>query len=190
MSNLIGILGNKIGMTQIFAENGNAIPVTVIKVGPCYITQIKSVENNKYKAIQIGYQNISKLKLNKPELGHLEKNNHLPLKYLKEYRINTTEDFKIGQIIDVNNFQEGQFVDVTGNSIGKGFTGNQKRNNFSRGPMTHGSKNHREPGSIGQSTTPGRVFPGKRMAGRLGGTQVTISKLKIFKIDTQENLLM
>ena len=190
MSNLIGILGNKIGMTQIFAENGNAIPVTVVKVGPCYITQIKSVENNKYKAIQIGYQNISKLKLNKPELGHLEKNNHLPLKYLKEYRINTTEDFKIGQMIDVNNFQEGQFVDVTGNSIGKGFTGNQKRNNFSRGPMTHGSKNHREPGSIGQSTTPGRVFPGKRMAGRVGNTQVTISKLKILKLDVNENLLI
>jgi len=190
MSNLIGILGNKIGMTQIFADNGNAIPVTVVKVGPCYITQIKSVENNKYKAIQIGYQNISKLKLNKPELGHLEKNNHLPLKYLKEYRINTTEDFKMGQIIDVNNFQEGQFVDVTGNSIGKGFTGNQKRNNFSRGPMTHGSKNHREPGSIGQSTTPGRVFPGKRMAGRVGNTQVTISKLKILKLDVNENLLI
>lgn len=190
MSNLIGILGNKIGMTQIFAQNGNAIPVTVVKVGPCYITQIKSVENNKYKAIQIGYQNISKLKLNKPELGHLEKNNHLPLKYLKEYRINRIENFKIGQIIDVNNFQEGQFVDVTGNSIGKGFTGNQKRNNFSRGPMTHGSKNHREPGSIGQSTTPGRVFPGKRMAGRLGNTQVTISKLKILKIDVNENLLI
>jgi large subunit ribosomal protein L3 len=190
MSNLIGILGNKIGMTQIFAENGNAIPVTVVKVGPCYITQIKSVENNKYKAIQIGNQNISKLKLNKPELGHLEKNNHLPLKYLKEYRINTTENFKIGQIIDVNNFQEGQFVDVTGNSIGKGFTGNQKRNNFSRGPMTHGSKNHREPGSIGQSTTPGRVFPGKRMAGRVGNTQVTISKLKILKLDVNENLLI
>jgi large subunit ribosomal protein L3 len=190
MSNLIGILGNKIGMTQIFADNGNAIPVTVVKVGPCYVTQIKSVENNKYKAIQIGYQNISKLKLNKPELGHLEKNNHLPLKYLKEYRINTTEDFKIGQIIDVNNFQEGQFVDVTGNSIGKGFTGNQKRNNFSRGPMTHGSKNHREPGSIGQSTTPGRVFPGKRMAGRVGNTQVTISKLKILKLDINENLLI
>ena len=190
MSNLIGILGNKIGMTQIFAENGNAIPVTVVKVGPCYITQIKSVENNKYKAIQIGYQNISKLKLNKPEFGHLEKNNHLPLKYLKEYRIDTIENFKIGQIIDVNNFQEGQFVDVTGNSIGKGFTGNQKRNNFSRGPMTHGSKNHREPGSIGQSTTPGRVFPGKRMAGRLGNTQVTISNLKILKLDVNENLLI
>jgi large subunit ribosomal protein L3 len=190
MSNLIGILGNKIGMTQIFAENGNAIPVTVVKVGPCYITQIKSVENNKYKAIQIGYQNISKLKLNKPELGHLEKNNNVSLKYLKEYRIDSIENFKIGQIIDVHNFQEGQFVDVTGNSIGKGFTGNQKRNNFSRGPMTHGSKNHREPGSIGQSTTPGRVFPGKRMAGRVGNTQVTISKLKILKLDVNENLLI
>jgi large subunit ribosomal protein L3 len=190
MSNSLGILGKKIGMTQIFAENGNAIPVTVVKVGPCYITQIKSVENNNYKSIQIGYQNIPKFKLNKPELGHLEKHNNLCLKYLKEYPVENIENFTLGQVIDINNFKEGEFVDVTSKSIGKGFAGNQKRNNFSRGPMTHGSKNHREPGSIGQSTTPGRVFPGKRMAGRLGGTQVTISKLKIFKIDAQENLLI
>lgn len=190
MSNLIGILGNKIGMTQIFSENGNAIPVTLVKVGPCYITQIKSVENNKYRTIQIGYQSISEDKLNKPELGHLEKNGNLPLKYLKEYTITGNDNFKMGQIIDINNFQEGQFVDITSKSIGKGFAGNQKRNNFSRGPMTHGSKNHREPGSIGQSTTPGRVFPGKRMAGHLGNTQVTISKLKILKLDVEENLLI
>ena len=187
MSNL---LGNKIGMTQIFAENGNAIPVTVIKVGPCYVTQIKSIENNGYNAIQIGYQDVNKEKLTKPELGHLEKLNGLSLKYLKEYKVQNIQNFKVGQIIDVNSFNEGDYVDVTANSIGKGFAGNQKRNNFARGPMTHGSKNHREPGSIGQSTTPGRVFPGKRMAGRLGGGQTTISNLKIFKIDSKENLLI
>ena len=187
MSNL---LGNKIGMTQIFAENGNAIPVTVIKVGPCYVTQIKSIENNGYNAIQIGYQDVNKEKLTKPELGHLEKLNGLSLKYLKEYKVQNIQNFKVGQIIDVNSFNEGDYVDVTANSIGKGFAGNQKRNNFARGPMTHGSKNHREPGSIGQSTTPGRVFPGKRMAGRLGGTQTTISNLKIYKIDVDENLLI
>jgi large subunit ribosomal protein L3 len=184
------ILGNKVGMTQIFTEDGNAIPVTVIKVGPCTITQIKSILTHGYNAIQIGYLEQPKNKINKPELGHLKKVNAQPLKYLKEYRINNHHNFTLGQILDSNNFKEGQFIDITGKSIGKGFSGNQKRNNFNRGPMTHGSKNHREPGSIGQSTTPGRVFPGKRMAGRLGYTQTTISNLKIFKIDKDENLLI
>ncbi len=184
------ILGNKIGMTQIFAENGDAIPVTIIKVGPCIITQIKSLDTHGYDAIQIGYQQVEKNYLTKPELGHLEKVNIPPLKYLKEYRIQTNHNFTLGQILNTENFSEGQFIDITGKSIGKGFAGNQKRNHFRRGPMTHGSKNHREPGSIGQSTTPGRVFPGKRMAGRLGGKQITVSNLKIFKIDAQENLLI
>ena len=184
------ILGNKIGMTQIFADNGNAIPVTVIKFGPGYVTQIKSIKIDGYNSIQIGYQSTSKEKLTKPELGHLQKGNIAPLKYLKEYQVSNIDDFKLGQIIDVQSFKEGQYVDITGDSIGKGFAGNQKRNNFRRGPMTHGSKNHREPGSIGQSSTPARVFPGKRMAGRLGGEQTTVSNLKIFKIDITENLLI
>ena len=184
------ILGTKIGMTQIFTENGNAIPVTVIKAGPCYITQIKNANVNGYDAIQIGYQEVSKNKISKAELGHLEKLNLLSLKYLKEYKVKNIEKFKLGETIDVKYFKEGEFVDVAAKSIGKGFSGNQKRNNFRRGPMTHGSKNHREPGSIGQSTTPGRVFPGKRMAGRLGGIQTTISNLKIYKIDVTENLLI
>ena len=184
------ILGNKVGMTQIFTEDGNAIPVTIIKVGPCIVTQIKSISTHGYNAIQIGYFKQPKHKLNKPQLGHLKKLNIEPLKYLKEYKVNPDHNFILGQILDTTNFKEGQFIDITGKSIGKGFTGNQKRNNFSRGPMTHGSKNHREPGSIGQSTTPGRVFPGKRMAGRLGYTQITVSNLKIFKIDQNENLLI
>ena len=170
---MLGILGNKVGMTQIFTENGDANPVTVIKVGPCTVTQIKSIESHGYNAIQIGYQVVPKRKLNKPELGHLEKVNALPLKYLKEYNVSNTEDFTIGQTIDVGTFTEGQFVDISGKSIGKGFTGNMKRHNYSRGPMSHGSKNHREPGSIGQGSTPGRVFPGKKMAGKLGDQQIT-----------------
>jgi large subunit ribosomal protein L3 len=187
---VLGILGNKVGMTQIFAENGDANPVTVIKVGPCTVTQIKSIESHGYNAIQIGYQVIPKRKLNKPELGHLEKVNALPLKYLKEYHVSNTEDFTIGQTIDVGTFTEGQFVDISGKSIGKGYTGNMKRHNFTRGPMTHGSKNHREPGSIGQGSTPGRVYPGKKMAGKLGDQQITVSNLKILKIDTKEHLLI
>jgi|TARA_B110000503_G_scaffold127304_1_gene196850 large subunit ribosomal protein L3 len=187
---VLGILGNKVGMTQIFTENGDANPVTVIKVGPCTVTQIKSVESHGYNAIQIGYQVVPKRKLNKPELGHLEKVNALPLKYLKEYHVSNTADFTIGQIIDVGTFNEGEFVDISGKSIGKGFAGNMKRHNFTRGPMTHGSKNHREPGSIGQGTSPGRVFPGKKMAGKMGDKQITVSNLKIVKIDTKENLLI
>lgn len=187
---MLGILGNKVGMTQIFTENGDANPVTVIKVGPCTVTQIKSIESHGYNAIQIGYQVVPKRKLNKPELGHLEKVNALPLKYLKEYNVSNTEDFTIGQTIDVGTFTEGQFVDISGKSIGKGFTGNMKRHNYARGPMSHGSKNHREPGSIGQGSTPGRVFPGKKMAGKLGDQQITVSNLKILKIDTKEHLLI
>lgn len=187
---MLGILGNKVGMTQIFAENGDANPVTVIKVGPCTVTQIKSIESHGYNAIQIGYQVVPKRKLNKPELGHLEKVNALPLKYLKEYHVSNTEDFTIGQTIDVGTFTEGQFVDISGKSIGKGFAGNMKRHNYSRGPMSHGSKNHREPGSIGQGSTPGRVYPGKKMAGKLGDQQITVSNLKILKIDTKEHLLI
>lgn len=187
---MLGILGNKVGMTQIFTENGDANAVTVIKVGPCTITQIKSVETHGYNSIQIGYTQVSKTKLTKPELGHLEKSNILPLKYLKEYEVPNISDFELGQVINVQNFKIGEFVDITGKSIGKGFTGNQKRHNFARGPMTHGSKNHREPGSIGQGSTPARVFPGKKMYGKLGDTQTTVSNLQILKIDTEENLLI
>lgn len=186
----LGILGNKVGMTQIFNDNGDANAATVIKVGPCTITQIKSTAIHGYDAIQIGYQQVQKKKLTKAKLGHLKVSQAEPLKYLREYPIASNHEFELGQIIAVDKFKEGEFVDIRGKSIGKGFTGNQKRHNFSRGPMTHGSKNHREPGSIGQGTSPGRVFPGKKMAGRQGGGNVTISKLEILKIDTKEHLLI
>lgn len=186
----LGLLGNKIGMTQIFDESGNIIPVTVLKIGPCIITQIKTVLNDEYNAIQVGYGNVSNKLLTQPELGHLQKSNIQPLKYLKEFRINNPEDFQVGQILNVEAFTSGQLVDITGKSSGKGFSGLQKRYNFARGPMTHGSKNHREPGSIGMGTSPGRVLPGKKMAGQLGNKITNIKKLKIIQINIKENILV
>ena len=186
----LGLLGNKIGMTQIFDETGNIIPVTVLKIGPCVITQVKTVLTDGYNAIQIGYGNVSTKSLTQPELGHLQKSNIQPLKYLKEFRVNNPEEFQVGQILNVEAFNSGQLVDITGKSSGKGFSGLQKRHNFTRGPMTHGSKNHRQPGSIGMGTTPGRVLPGKKMAGQLGNKITNIKKLKIVQVNAEENILV
>jgi large subunit ribosomal protein L3 len=188
---VIGLLGNKIGMTQIFDESGNIIPVTILKVGPCVITQVKTILKDGYNSIQIGYGNVSSKSLTQPELGHLQKSNLQPLKYLKEFRINTEEDeFEVGQVLKVDSFIPGQLVNIRGKSIGKGFSGLQKRHNFSRGPMTHGSKNHRAPGSIGMGTTPGRVLPGKKMSGQLGNKITTIRKLKVIQTNEKENILV
>jgi len=186
----LGILGTKLGMTQIFDESGFAIPVTVIKAGPCIVTQIKSVENEGYNAIQIGYGQVASKNLTKPELGHLQKSDSPPLKYLKEYRVTSENEIKISDKITVDLFTVGQTVSISGRSIGRGFAGTIKRYNFTRGPMTHGSKNHREPGSIGQGSTPGRVFPGKKMAGRLGGKQTMIKNLKVVHVNTENSLLV
>lgn len=186
----IGLLGNKMGMTQIFDEAGNIIPVTILKVGPCVITQIKTKAKDGYDSIQIGYGSVSNKTLTQPELGHLQKVNIQPLKYLKEFRINKDNEFQIGQVLNVDSFIPGQLVNIQGKSVGKGFSGLQQRHNFSRGPMTHGSKNHREPGSIGMGTTPGRVLPGKKMAGQLGNKITTIKKLKIIQINSEENILV
>jgi large subunit ribosomal protein L3 len=186
----IGLLGNKMGMTQIFDEAGNIIPVTILKVGPCVVTQVKTKAKDGYDSIQIGYGSVSSKTLTQPELGHLQKSNIQPLKYLKEFRINEDNEFQIGQILNVDSFVPGQLVNIQGKSVGKGFSGLQQRHNFARGPMTHGSKNHREPGSIGMGTTPGRVLPGKRMAGQLGNKITTIKKLKIIQINSEENILV
>ena len=186
----VGLLGNKIGMTQIFDEAGNVIPVTVLKVGPCIVTQIKTESKDGYNAIQVGYSNVSNNSLTKPELGHLQKSNISALKYLKEFHVNNTQDFEVGQVLNVDLFSPDQLVNVKGKTIGKGFMGLQKRHNFSRGPMTHGSKNHRAPGSIGMGTTPGRVLPGKKMAGQLGNKLTTIKKLKVIQLNLEENILI
>lgn len=191
----VGLLGNKIGMTQIFNSKGEVIPVTVIKVGPCFITQIKSEENSGYSAVQLGYGEVSpqarkSKKLTKPCLGHFQKVSLPPYYYLKEYRVEEGENYEIGQKFTIDMLKVGQKISVTGLTIGKGNAGNLKRNNFSRGPMGHGSKHHRLQGSLGSGTTPGRVFPGKKMPGRLGNEKCTIFGLEVIDLDEKENLLV
>ncbi|MEL7037705.1 MAG: 50S ribosomal protein L3 [Cyanobacteria bacterium J06592_8] len=203
----VGILGTKIGMTQVFdAESGLAIPVTVIEAGPCVITQIKTESTDGYTAIQLGYREVPnktrKLNtarspgkevnkyLSNAEQGHLAKSGGRMVRHLKEYRIEDTSSYELGQELKADLFEPGQLVDVCGISMGRGFAGYQKRHNFRRGPMAHGSKNHRLPGSIGPGTTPGRVYPGKKMAGRYGGKQITTRKLTVARIDAERNLLL
>ena len=188
----LGILGNKIGMTQIFDEKGDVIPVTLIQGGPCYVTDIKSVENCGYNAVQIGYSEIAgnSRSLTKPRLGHFSKKNLQPFRYLKEYKTNEEETYDIGQEFTVNLFEIGQKVNVSGLTIGKGNLGNIKRNKFTRGAMSHGSKSHRLQGSLGAGTTPARVLPGKKMPGRSGYEKRTIKGLEIIDINQAENLIV
>ncbi|BAS58945.1 50S ribosomal protein L3 [Leptolyngbya boryana NIES-2135] len=186
----VGIVGTKLGMTQVFDEQRRAIPVTIIQAGPCPVTQVKTKETDGYSAIQIGYGECTEKALNKPALGHLKKSESPPLRHLMEYRVDNAGDYSLGQQLKADLFEAGQIVDVVGTSIGRGFAGYQKRHNFARGPMSHGSKNHREPGSTGAGTTPGRVYPGKRMAGRLGGTRTTVRKLTIVRVDAERNLIL
>ncbi len=186
----IGILGTKLGMTQVFDNEGKAVPVTVIQAGPCVVTQIKTKQTDGYSAIQLGYGEVAPKALNQPKLGHLKKSDAPPLRHLQEYRVDAVDGFELGQQVKVDSFTEGQSVDLIGTSIGRGFAGYQRRHHFGRGPMSHGSKNHRLPGSTGAGTTPGRVYPGKRMAGRLGGEQVTIKKLSVVRVDVDRNLLL
>ena len=188
----IGILGNKIGMTQVFDGKGNIIPVTVIKGGPCYVTQIKSESTCGYNALQLGYLEIStnNKKLTKPLLGHFTNSKLPPYKYLKEYKLDNPTTYELGQKFSVELFEIRQYITITGLTIGKGNAGNIKKNHFNRGPMSHGSKHHRLQGSIGAGTTPGRVLPGKKMPGHLGMEKCTISGLEIIDIDVNENLLV
>lgn len=186
----VGILGTKLGMTQIFDEAGKSVPVTVVQAGPCTVTQIKTAETDGYSAVQVGFGATTEKAISRPELGHLRKAEASPLRHLKEYRLAAPTDYQLGQEIKADIFTPGQEVDVIGTSIGRGFAGYQKRHNFKRGPMAHGSKNHRQPGSTGAGTTPGRVYPGKRMAGRLGGSQVTIRKLTVVRVDSDRNLIL
>lgn len=179
-------------MTQVFDTKGEAIPVTIIRSGPCFVTQIKSNKNCGYNSIQIGYLELSgnNKKLTKPELGHFSKKNLPYFRYLKEYKTENIDFYKLGQKFDVSLFQIGKFVDVSGLTIGKGNTGNIKKNKFARGAISHGSKHHRLQGSMGAGTSPGRVFPGKRMPGRIGMENKTIKSLQIIDVDIKENLLV
>ena len=186
----LGVIGKKLGMTQIFDEQGLAIPVTVIKVDEMVVTQVKTVETDGYNAIQVGTIPAKEKHLTKAELGHFKKNNLNNYRHLQEFRVDNPQDYKVGDKIELSVLDNIEKVDVTGKSIGKGFQGTVKRWHFGRGPMAHGSKNHREPGSIGAGTTPSRVIKGKRMAGNMGNERVTISKLKLVKVDAENNLVL
>jgi len=185
-----GLFATKVGMTQIFDESGTILPVTILKTGVCQVSQIKTTNTDGYNAVQVAYGEQKLDKLNKATRGHLKKLGDKGFRSFGEFRVTSPEDFKLGQVLKPNIFTVGQKVRVTGKSIGKGFAGNQKRNNFSRGPMTHGSKNHRLPGSIGAGSTPGRVYPGKKMAGQMGNTTVTLKNSEILYINAEENILV
>lgn len=186
----VGLFAKKLGMTQIFDESGVIFPVTLLKTEECQISQIKTTNTDGYNAVQVAYEEKSIEKLNKATRGHLKKIGDQGFSSFGEFRVGNPDDYKLGQTLDVEGFTKGQIIRVTGKSIGKGFAGNQKRHNFSRGPMTHGSKNHRLPGSIGAGSTPGRVYPGKKMAGRLGGQKVTLKNTEILYVNTDENILV
>ncbi|MEI4804186.1 50S ribosomal protein L3 [Bacillus sp. NPDC077411] len=184
-----GILGKKIGMTQVFAENGELIPVTVIEATPNVILQKKTVETDGYNAIQLGFDNKREKLANKPEQGHVAKATTAPKRFIRELRDADVEGQEVGQEVKVEVFTAGEIVDVTGISKGKGFQGVIKRHGQSRGPMSHGSRYHRRPGSMGP-VAPNRVFKGKKLAGRMGGDQVTIQNLEIVQVDVERNLLL
>lgn len=184
-----GILGRKIGMTQVFAENGDLIPVTVIEATPNVVLQKKTVETDGYEAIQVGFED-KRIKLsNKPEQGHVAKANTAPKRFIREFRNVNVEEYEVGQEVKVEIFAEGDVIDVTGITKGKGFQGVIKRHGQSRGPMAHGSRYHRRPGSMGP-VAPNRVFKQKKLPGQMGGTVVTIQNLEIVKVDAERNLLL
>ena len=185
-----GILGRKVGMTQIFDERGEVVPVTVIEAGPCFVTQIKMPERDGYSAVQLGFKEVKPKRLTRPQLKHLSKNQLPPLRYLREIRMSDVSQYEEGQKIRVSIFDVGDRVDVTGISKGKGFAGVVKRHGFGGGPKTHGqSDRQRAPGSIGAGTTPGRVYKGMRMAGRMGNARVTVQNLQVVLVDAERNLL-
>ena len=184
-----GILGKKLGMTQIFTEEGIVIPVTVVEAGPNVVTQVKTVEKDGYNAIQVGFEDAKEKSLNKPQKGHLAAANVLK-KHLKEFRVNAVEEFTVGQEKIADLCAAGEKIDVTGTSKGKGFQGPIKRHGQSRGPESHGSRYHRRPGSMGACSFPGRVFKNKKLAGHMGSVKVTVQNLEVVRIDAEKNLIL
>jgi len=186
------ILGKKVGMTQVFDENGEVIPVTVIEAGPCFVTQKKTAKQDGYTAIQLGFEEVKPKRLTQPQQGHLRRNNLPPLRHLREIRMSEgeLEDYEEGQKISIGVFEVGEIVDVVGTSKGRGFAGGMKRHGFRGGSKTRGqSDRQRSPGSIGQGTTPGRVYKGKHMPGRMGNQRVSAQSLQVVLVDPQRNLL-
>ena len=184
-----GILGKKLGMTQIFTEEGIVVPVTVVEAGPNVVTQVKTVEKDGYNAIQVGFEDAKEKSLNKPQKGHLAAANVLK-KHLKEFRVDAVEEFTVGHEIKADLFAAGEKIDVTGTSKGKGFQGPIKRHGQSRGPESHGSRYHRRPGSMGACSFPGRVFKNKKLAGHMGSVKVTVQNLEVVRVDADKNLIL
>ena len=184
-----GILGKKLGMTQIFTAEGIVVPVTVVEATPNVVTQIKTVEKDGYSAIQVGFEDAKEKSLNKPQKGHLAAANVLK-KHLKEFRVDSVEEFTVGQEIKADLFAAGEIIDVTGISKGKGFQGPIKRHGQSRGPESHGSRYHRRPGSMGACSFPGRVFKNKKLAGHMGSVTVTVQNLEVVRVDAEKNLIL
>ena len=185
-----GILGKKVGMTQVFTENGELVPVTVIEATPNVVLQVKTVEADGYEAVQVGFDDKREVLSNKPAKGHVSKAKTAPKRFIKEFNNVELGEYEVGQEIKVDVFQAGDVVDVTGTTKGKGFQGVIKRHGQSRGPMTHGSRFHRRPGSMGAASYPARVFKGKKLAGRMGGDRVTIQNLEIVRVDADKNVIL
>lgn len=184
------MLGRKVGMTQIFKEDGEVVPVTVISAGPLFVVQKKTMEKDGYNAIQIGFGEVKEKRVTKPLKGHFEKANVAYTKFLREFHVENPDEFEIGQEIKADVFAEGDMVDVTGTSKGKGTAGVIKRHHFSRGRETHGSKHHRMPGGMSAGTYPGRVFKGHKMMGRMGHERVTVQNLEVVRVDAEKNLIL
>ena len=184
-----GILGRKVGMTQIFTEEGIVVPVTVVEAGPVVVTQVKTTEKDGYNAVQVGFEDAKEKSLNKPQKGHLAAANVLK-KHLKEFRVESTEEYSVGQEIKADLFAAGEKIDVTGTSKGKGFQGPIKRHGQSRGPESHGSRYHRRPGSMGACSFPGRVFKNKKLAGHMGSVKVTVQNLEVVRVDADKNFIL
>ena len=185
-----GLIGRKIGMTQIFDENGSVIPVTVVEAGPCVVAQIKTIDNDGYEAIQLGFGDVKDKHINKPEKGHFAKTKLTAKKHLREFRLDSIEGIKVGDELKADVFEAGERVDVQGTSKGKGFQGVIKRHGQHRGPMGHGSMYHRRPGSMGATSTPGRVFKGKKLPGHMGRVTVTVQNLDVIRVDMDKNVIL
>ena len=184
------ILATKVGMTQVFGENGVLVPVTVLQAGPLFVTQVKTVDNDGYAAVQVGYGDIRESLVNKPRKGHFAKAGVANKRHLREFKFENAVDYKVGQEIKADIFAEGDRIDAVGKTKGKGFQGAIKRHNLSRGPMKHGSKYHRHAGSNGAATSPGRVFKGKHMPGHMGHVKVTVQNLEIVRVDAENNIIL
>ncbi len=185
-----GLIGRKIGMTQIFDESGKVIPVTVIEAGPCVVAQVKTEETDGYTAVQLGFGDVKEKKLTKPKKGHFTKVNVTPKKYLREFRLDSIEGMTVGQELKADVFATGDKLDIQGTSKGKGFQGVIKRHGQHRGPMGHGSMYHRRPGSMGPTSTPGRVFKGKKLPGHMGVETITIQNLEVVRVDLDKNVIL